>query len=102
MEIKKLFEREPVKANETLRRRQAEAYQQQDPATQTRAGEDTVSLSPLSRQLSQLSKILDDDEAARKERVQSIKQEVEAGTYSVDRAAVARSLISYAAESEEV
>ena len=49
-----------------------------------------------------MSGILDEDEAARALRVAGIKQQVEAGTYSVNSKEVALSLISFAADNEEV
>ena len=103
MEIKKLFERDAVRTNEAQRRQKISSYQEQSSESNARSStEDTVTISPLSRQLAQVSNIVADDEEARKKRVAEIKGQVESGTYSVDRSAVARSLISYAADMEEM
>lgn len=64
------------------------------------AGEDTVSISTLSRQLNQVSSILADDELNRAARVAELKKQVENGTYSVSSEDVARSLISFARDTE--
>jgi negative regulator of flagellin synthesis FlgM len=104
MEIKKLFEREDARTSETLQRQKVSAYQEQSTGSSTdvRSSEDRVTISPLSRQLSQISKIVEDDEAQRQKRVDEIKQQVDAGTYSVDSTAVARSMVSFAADSKDI
>ena len=104
MEIKKLAEHDGLRTEEAVKRQKVSAYQDQNAAGERPAvnGEDRVSISPLSRQLSQISGILDEDEAARALRVAGIKQQVEAGTYSVNSKDVALSLISFAADNEEV
>lgn len=104
MEIKKLFERDDVKTSETLQRQKVSAYQEQSTGstTDTRSDEDRVTISPLSRQLSQISKIVEDDEEQRRNRVNEIKQQVQSGTYAVDSQAVARSLVSFAADSKDI
>ena len=66
-----------------------------DNASGSNAGEDTVSLSPLSRKLSQISRIVADDEAARQQRVDELKQQVANGEYSVDSEDAAQSLLDY-------
>jgi negative regulator of flagellin synthesis FlgM len=58
-------------------------------------GEDTVSISALSRKLNQISRILADDEVARQERVTALKQQVESGEYAVSGEDVAQSLLDY-------
>lgn len=108
MEIKKLFERNTVdtsssSAQQSAKKTKVAAFQEQQNAANARkAGEDSVTISPLSRQLAQLSQILSEDETARADRVAELKREVEEGNYSVGRDDVARSLISFAADTEGV
>ncbi len=61
-------------------------------------GEDIISISAFSRQLSQISKIVDQDEASRGDRIAKIKQAIADGTYNVSSTDVAKSLISYSFE----
>lgn len=103
MEIKKLTERENVQTAEAARRQKLSAYQGQQEATNSQqSGEDQVTISPLSRQLNQVADIVAEDDAERQLRVANIKQQVQDGTYSVDRLAVARSVISFAADTEDL
>ena len=69
-------------------------------ATEQSTGEDTVSVSNLSKTLAKVSDALAEDEARRSERVQDLKQQVSAGTYSVSSTDVAESIIREAAEAE--
>ena len=106
MEIKKLFERNDVEtatgsAQQAAKKNKVAAFQEQQTSADAarRAGEDSVSISPLSRQLAQLSQILAEDEGQRSERVAELKGRVEDGSYSVSRDDVARSVVSFAADS---
>jgi flagellar biosynthesis anti-sigma factor FlgM len=62
--------------------------------------EDRVSISPLSRQLSQISSILADDEGQRNARVAELKSQVQSGTYSVPSKEVAQAIVQYARDSQ--
>jgi flagellar biosynthesis anti-sigma factor FlgM len=59
------------------------------------SGEDTVRVSSLARQLSQISTILNGDDLERRARVDDIKRRVQDGSYNVDSRDVARSIISF-------
>jgi flagellar biosynthesis anti-sigma factor FlgM len=61
------------------------------------AGEDTVSISPLARQFTQVSKILSDDEAERQLKLDEIKRAIEDGSYldSISTTDVAESIVAY-------
>jgi flagellar biosynthesis anti-sigma factor FlgM len=104
MEIRKLFgQQDAVRAANN--RDKSNAVEQDDEqngnqagAVQGGNGQDVISLSRLSRQLSQISGILDDDEQRRAARVADLKQKVQSGNYSVDSKDVASSLISYAGD----
>ena len=56
---------------------------------------DRVSLSSLSKQLSQVSKILGDDEGKRQLRVAELQQQVQAGQYNVSSNDVAGSIVDF-------
>ncbi|MCB0323363.1 MAG: flagellar biosynthesis anti-sigma factor FlgM [Bdellovibrionales bacterium] len=108
MEIKKLFERNDVEstsgsAQQAAKKRGVAAFQDQQAQADAarRAGEDSVTISPLSRQLAQLSQILSEDEAQQADRVAELKRQVEEGTYSVSRDDVARSVVSFAADTAQ-
>ena len=106
MEIKKLFERGNVESNtssaqQTAKKKGAAAFQEQQNLAR-KAGEDSVTISPLSRQLAQLSQILAEDEVQQNDRVAELKAQVEDGSYSVNRDDVARSLVSFASDTEGV
>ena len=104
MEIKKLFERDGVDNAEGVRRQKISAYQEQvagkDASVQKE--EDRVSISPMYRQLSQISKIVAEDDQQQQQRVADIKARVEAGTYAVDSRAVAQSMVSFAADTKDI
>lgn len=109
MEIKKLFERNntdaaSASAQQTAKQNRIAAFQEQQNAADSarKAGEDSVTISPLSRQLAQLTGILADDQAQQSDRVAEIKRQVEEGSYSANRDAVARSVVSFAADSEGI
>ncbi len=109
MEIKKLFERNTVdtstsSAQNSAKQNKVAAFQnQQNSADSARkAGEDSVTISPLSRQLAQLSQILSEDETDQAGRVAELKRQVEDGSFSVNREDVARSLVSFASDTEGV
>lgn len=104
MEIKKLFERDAAQTTEAARRQKIDTYQEQQKSAETvqSTGEDRVTISTLSRQLNQIAKVVEEDEAQRRDRVAQLKEQVENGTYKVDSQAVARSLISFAADTEDL
>lgn len=105
MDIKKLYDREQIQSAVSLGARAAKANSMKESAlctSQQSEAEDSVSISALSKELSQVEKILTDDEEERKIKVNRIKQDIETGTYTVDKTAVARSLISFAADDENI
>ncbi len=103
MDIKKLFERESTRTTaQTSRQTQVNAYQQQAVNTSRNLQSDSVTISPLSRQLAQLSTIIADDEAGQRSKVDSIRERIKNGEYSASPEAVAGALISFAADSEGI
>lgn len=110
MEIRKLFER-AIKKNEVGLNNNAEQVNtskeiikeielanQDASATE---GDDVVKLSGLSRQLFQISEIVEGDQSARSERITQLKKAIAEGTYSVSSNDLAKSLVSYAQELPE-
>ncbi len=99
MEIRKLFGQGNglAAANAKKEQEAVSAYQQQNEAAQkARNGEDVVSLSSLSRQLSQVSNIVEDDNRRRADRVDALKARIESGDYKVSSSDVAASIVSFA------
>lgn len=97
MEIKKLFGTQDTVQSSGLKKQKdlASRYEQGRDVV-LNSGDDVVRLSSLSRQLSQVSQVLREDEEQRAKRVADIKQQVQDGSYSVNSADVARSIISFA------
>lgn len=60
------------------------------------AGVDKISVSPLSRQLLQISNILSDEEIARSKRIDELKERVSSGEYQVSSEDVAKAVIDFA------
>ena len=54
-----------------------------------------VSISPIAQQLSQVSALLNDEQAQRQLRVETLKAKIESGKYSVSSEDVARAMVSY-------
>lgn len=75
-------------------------YQQQESRQVFSEGSDTVTISERSRQLSRVSQILERDQIARDEKIAALKEKVQNGLYKVDSRDLARSIISFAADSE--
>ncbi len=67
---------------------------------QGEAGADRVTISPLYRQINQISSIIREDEASRQSRVQELKAKVESGEYNVSSSDVAQSIINFSRDSE--
>ena len=59
------------------------------------AGEDTVTISPMSRQLAQVAGVLSDDEANTTQKVAALKDRIANGEYSVDSATLASAVVKY-------
>lgn len=110
MEIRKLFER-GIKKNEVGLNNTAEQVnaskeiiKEIELANQDASsgdGDDVVRLSGLSRQLFQISEIVDGDQSARSERIAQLKKAIADGTYSVSSNDLAKSIVSYARELPE-
>lgn len=101
MKISDLFKSSSlVSQSNTQRTEDTPAAQQQRNADASRAGEDTVSISPLARQFQQVSQILADDEARTSSRVEELKAKIAAGSYEVDSNELARSLVAFARDNE--
>ena len=110
MEIRKLFER-GIKKNDVGLNNSAEQiniskeiikdieFANQD--SSVGEGDDVVKLSGLSRQLFQISEIVDGDQSARSERIEQLKKAIADGTYSVSSNDLAKSLVSFARELPE-
>lgn len=69
---------------------------------QNEEGADRVSISPLGRQFAQLSEILGDDEAKRREKIASLKKKIEAGEYKVNSTELAKAILEFAQDGSGV
>ncbi len=104
MKISNLFN-QSVDSSRQNRSQEVSKQQAEEVTRQTRTGkkgEDSVSISPLARQLSDIRKVLTEDEIAQQAKVENIKAQLEAGTYSVNSEDVANSMVSFAADSEQI
>lgn len=101
MEIKKLLGRNVsgfgngTSAEKVVANSEAETALENSEAAKS-SGQDTVRVSSLARQLSQISTILNGDDVERRAKIDDIKRRIQEGTYSVDSRDVASSLISFA------
>lgn len=105
MEIKKLYDQDSVTRSYGARKQATVGGKEDGTAAgvaQDPAASDTVNISTLSRDLSRVSSILDQDEADRADRVAELKKQIADGSYSVSSTDVAGSLISFAADSAPV
>ncbi len=110
MEIRKLFER-GVKKNEVGLNNNAEQVntskeiiKEIELANQEASGtegDDVVKLSGLSRQLFQISEIVEGDQSAQSERIAQLKKAIADGTYSVSSNDLAKSLVDFARDLPE-
>jgi flagellar biosynthesis anti-sigma factor FlgM len=99
MKISNLFGRTEQLQQSKVRDQDAAAAQGKKSAQQS-ASEDVVSLSPLSRQLSQLSSIMRDEDTARAKKIENIKARIGDGSYDISNEDVAKSIVAYARDSE--
>jgi flagellar biosynthesis anti-sigma factor FlgM len=96
MKIGDIFKRTNV-APEAAPAGKADAANVQDQAARGAGSlsDDRVTISPEAREYARISRIVDEDEAARKARVDEIKSRVNSGDYQVSSDAVARAILSY-------
>ena len=59
--------------------------------------EDTITISSMSRSLSQVSRILNDEENDSNAKVAAIKEKIDSGSYSVPSSEIAQSMFDYQA-----
>lgn len=104
MNIKKLFHGDVVETGQTARKRDFAEFERETEGLQAEGADqdqDRVSISGFSRTLSQVSQLVHEDEADRTRRIQALKQRITDGSYHVDSKSVAKSLIHFAADSED-
>jgi flagellar biosynthesis anti-sigma factor FlgM len=99
MKISNLFGRSES-TTATQYKKENEAAARNQTAVQGGTGDDRVTISPLYRQINQISAIIRDDESARQSRVQELKAKVAAGDYNVSSSDVAKSIVDFAKDSE--
>ena len=64
-------------------------------------GEDTVTISPMSRQLAQMARIMADDEIKSQEKIAALKEEIEKGSYNISSDEIAQAFLSYIKDKQE-
>lgn len=99
MKISNLFGRTEG-TTQTQYKKDAEAAARNQAQPQSEAGGDRVTISPLYRQINQISSIIRDDESARQSRVAELKAKVQSGDYEVSSTDVAKSIINFAQDTE--
>lgn len=102
MRISSLFKQSSVdnaqrSENADSARREAKVASARE-ALERKSSQDTVTISSVSRQLSQVSRIIEEDEAQNQARVEDLKTRVAEGNYSVSSEEVAAALITNVAE----
>lgn len=105
MKVTDIFRREPVQPQGDAEKAQKrQHYQAAEQAAVVGRSEtaDTVSVSTKARDLNIAADALRSDEDARAEKVAAIKEQVEAGTYKVASEDVAKAIISYARDMEDM
>lgn len=104
MRIGDIFKGTSLQTNQSslVRENETEEVQKKKQAQgeANQSGEDNVQISDLARQLAQLKKILGEDQTSQQSRLQSLKEQIEAGTYSVSSQELAQSLIAFAQDRE--
>lgn len=83
-----------VQKNQTAQQ-QSEREAASKVATKKAAGEDSISISPLARQLGSIQKVVNEDDLHQQQRVEEIKQRVNSGMYNVSSTDLAGSLIAF-------
>ncbi|MCC6933920.1 MAG: flagellar biosynthesis anti-sigma factor FlgM [Deltaproteobacteria bacterium] len=64
-------------------------------------GEDTVTISPMSRQLAQISRVMSEDETKSAQKVGELKDKIANGEYKVNSDLIANSFVNYLRETGE-
>jgi len=102
MKIADLFRNQGIDQSSVQKNNQAQKASEQEAAARSvaskAAGEDSISISPLARQLASIHKVANEDEALQQQRVEEIKQRVNSGNYNVSSNELASSLIAFAQE----
>lgn len=99
MKITDLFRPSTSVGQTSVNRTEEEKQSQKAKEQAGLLSDDSVSISSLSRQLSQTLKIVADDDSSRQKRVQELKKKVADGTYDVSSEDVAKSIDNYLRES---
>lgn len=100
MRITDLFRNQEV--DQTAVQKNQSAQQQSERATAAKvaankaAGEDSISISPLARQLGTIQRVVSEDEQLQQQKIDDIKQRINAGTYNVSSNDLAGSLLAFA------
>ena len=105
MRISDIFSQQPLtrsertdESSQAQKRRERESLER---GVRTSYGEDTITISPISRQLAQISRVVADDEMSTGERISSLKDQIEQGSYAVSVEDIARSLMTDVKDQEE-
>ncbi|OVE80205.1 flagellar biosynthesis anti-sigma factor FlgM [bacterium J17] len=101
MKISDIFKSRNVdQSAQSLKSRENAPRPEEQVEQASRSGQDSVSISPLARQLAQVKRIVAEDDLARSDRVAELREQVQAGTYEVSSLDVAKSVVSFARDSE--
>lgn len=87
-----------VQKNEGAQRQEEQETANKLARGKTPSGEDSISISPLARQLATIQKVVGEEELSQQQRVEELKQKVQSGSYNVSSSDVAGSLVAFAQE----
>ena len=71
------------------------ARQEQIANQKVKGGEDSITISPLARQLATIQTVLSQDESSKAQRIEELKQAVASGSYKVSSEDLAQSFLNY-------
>ena len=100
MKVNDIFGRTADGVGSVRYKQEEEAAKRAREAQKPSEGDDKITISSLSKQLSQISTVLREDDRARDKRVSDLKARIESGEYSVSGTEVAKSMVAFARDSE--
>ncbi len=83
MKIRDIFKNNDVKTLETKTYSKAEKKQKNPSPVAILQGEDTVNISPISRKLATISKVVKKDSIKEEERIEDLKKRINEGSYDI-------------------
>ena len=99
MRISDIFNQQSItrteRTDESTQAQKKREREQLERGVSTSYGDDVVTISPISRQLAQISKVITDDSISTNDRISFLKDQIETGNYAVSDEDIARSIMAY-------